>query len=373
MTSTTPRTPPESPTSGPPAAGPPPPPEGTGRRLVSARSAIVAVLIALVIGAVLNAAGLRKTAQIQDEGWGRDVGIELTDPLARFSDSIGADRPRAALKSALGRSEDDRIVTEIEIPTPAPVAPPPPRARARRPARPTGPPPKPAFGPRRPLRLWVAGDSLAITPGYAILRAVEGNRAVRPVATVDGRLATGLERPDVFDWFRHVRGEVRRLRPKAVVLTFGANDDHGYMTALPKGATLDGFGGRRWTREYRRRVGGIMDEVVASGTRYLFWLGLPNSRSSAQSTRFRVLNRIYRAEAAKRPGRVFYIDLYDLLERRGKGYTDYLRVGGQLTKVRAGDGVHFERAGGDLVAREVVARFQRAFDLTAWRKPSRNP
>jgi len=371
MASTTPRPPAERPTGGPPASGPPPPPEGTGRRFVSARSAFIAVLIALVLGAILNASGLRKTAQIQDEGWGRDVGIELTDPLARFSEATGADLLRRGIKSALGRSEDDRIVTEIEIPPPLAV--PPPRAPAHRRARPPGPPPKPAFGPRRPLRLWVAGDSLAITPGYAILRAVEGNRAVRPVATVDGRLATGLERPDVFDWFQHVRSEVRRLRPKAIVLSFGANDDHGYMTAVPKGVALDGFGGPRWTREYRRRVGGIMDEVVSSGTRYLFWLGLPISRSSGQSSRFRVLNRVYRTEAAKRPGRVFYIDLYDLLERRGRGYADYLRLGGQLVKVRAGDGVHFERAGGDLVAREVVARFQRAFDLTGWRKRPRNP
>jgi hypothetical protein len=339
--------------------------------MVGAGSAIAAVLIALVVGALLNAQGLRKTAQIQDEGWGRDVGIELTDPLARVSEATGADLLRRGIKSALGRSEDDRIVTEIEIP--APVAAPPARPPTHRRARPPGPPPKPAFGPGRPLRLWVAGDSLAITPGYAILRAVEGNRAVRPVATVDGRLATGLERPDVFDWFRHVRSEVRRLRPKAVVLTFGANDDHGYMTAVPRGVALDGFGGRRWTREYGRRVGGIMDEVVSSGARYLFWLGLPNAQSSAQNRRFQVLNRVYRTEAAKRPGRVFYIDLYDLLQRRGRGYAEYLRVGGQLVKVRAGDGVHFERAGGDLVAREVVARFQHAFDLTGWRRRDRNP
>ena len=350
------------PTSGPPASGPPPPPEG-GRRLVGAGAAVAAVLIALVVGAVLNAAGLRKTAHIQDEGWKRDAGVALADPLARFAADVRADELRRGLKAALGRSDDDRIVTRIEIPAPPPAAP------HRRRRAPAGPPPRPAFGPRHPLRLWVGGDSLSITPGYALLRAVEGNRAVRPVGTVDGQLATGLERPDVFDWFGHVRAEMRRLHPRAVVLTFGANDDHGYMTALPPGVRLDGFGGRRWIHEYRRRVGGMMDAVTANGaTRTLFWVGLPNTRDSAESARFRLLNRIYRTEAARRPGRVVYVDVYDLLARRGHGYADYLRVGGQLEQVRTSDGVHYQPSGGDIVAGAVYAKMRSAFDLDRWRR-----
>ena len=37
-------------------------------------------------------------------------------------------------------------------------------------------------------------------------------------------------------------------------------------------------------------------------------------------------------------------------------------------KVRAGDGVHFDAAGGDLIAREVLKQLNKLFDLTSWRK-----
>jgi hypothetical protein len=36
--------------------------------------------------------------------------------------------------------------------------------------------------------------------------------------------------------------------------------------------------------------------------------------------------------------------------------------------VRAGDGVHFDVAGGDIIAREVLRQLNREFDLTSWRK-----
>ena len=60
------------------------------------------------------------------------------------------------------------------------------------------------FTPRNKLRLWIAGDSLVITPGYAIYRAFGQNEAVQKLGDVDGRVATGLTRPDVFNWFSHV-------------------------------------------------------------------------------------------------------------------------------------------------------------------------
>jgi hypothetical protein len=35
--------------------------------------------------------------------------------------------------------------------------------------------------------------------------------------------------------------------------------------------------------------------------------------------------------------------------------------------VRAGDGVHFDNDGGDIIAREVLKQLNRTFDLTSWR------
>ena len=208
-----------------------------------------------------------------------------------------------------------------------------------------------------------------IVPGLAIDRAA--GRAIRPVGGgPDGRVATGLERPDVFNWFTHVADEMRRLKPNAVVLDFGGNDDHGYMTGLPKGVEVDGFGTPSWAAEYRRRVGGIMDAVTRAHA-FLVWIGLPITRDEAQTQRFDTINAIVESEARKRAGRVAYVDTYATFASDTGGFAQYLpNTSGNQVQVRAPDGVHFEPAGGDIIARLVLHRLNEAFDLTSWRKNS---
>ena len=50
------------------------------------------------------------------------------------------------------------------------------------------------------------------------------------------------------------------------------------------------------------------------------------------------------------------------------GFAQYLERAGDTVKVRAGDGVHFDTAGGDMIAREVLKQLNVLFDLTSWRK-----
>jgi hypothetical protein len=38
-----------------------------------------------------------------------------------------------------------------------------------------------------------------------------------------------------------------------------------------------------------------------------------------------------------------------------------------VTQVRSADGIHFTRAGGDLVANAILQSMERAFDLTSWK------
>ena len=112
------------------------------------------------------------------------------------------------------------------------------------------PPRRTRFSPSHPLRLWTVGDSLVIVPGESLLRAVAGNRAIDASSKVDGRIATGLERPDVFNWFTDVRNKMRsKDRPGAVVAMFGGNDDHDFMTGLPPGEEIGPFGSPSWTAE----------------------------------------------------------------------------------------------------------------------------
>ena len=330
-----------------------------GRKLHSAGAAFVVAVFALLLGAVLNAPGIHKSAVGQPAGWKRDLAVHVSRPLASVSHTLGLDGPRRALKAALGRSDDDRIDTAVAVPAGSPV---------------TGRPHPTAivrtrFSPARPLRLWIAGDSLVIVPGESLLRAVAGNRAIEPTQKIDAHIATGLERPDVFNWFTAVRDEMRgKGRPNAVVVMFGGNDDHDFMTGLPPGAHIGSFGSSSWLAEYRRRVRAIMELVNRSGS-YLVWIGLPISRNAEQTARFDTINSVVQQEAKRRPGRVVYLDTYFFFAGDDGGYAEYIPDStGRLVKMRADDGVHFERPAGDLIAQAVLRKLSHRFDLTSWKR-----
>jgi uncharacterized protein len=350
-----------------------------GRRALPAGHALVIAVLALVVGSLLNAPGMHKSAFNQPSGWKRQTALAITGPLASVSHALLLDRPRKLLQEALGRKNEDKIDTTITFTppiTPAHPATTPAKTPTTIPRANHKPPPKPrreAFSPRHKLRLWIAGDSLVIEPGWAIIRAAGKARAILPVGGgPDGRVATGLERPDVFNWFAHIRDEVRKLRPNAIVLDFGGNDDHGYMTGLPKGVSIGEFGSASWKAEYRRRVAGLLDSLNRAGI-FVVWIGLPITRDEAQTERFDTINAIIDAEVRKRPGRVAYIDTYTSFASDTGGFTSYLTdASGKRILVRSPDGVHFEPAGGDIIARSVLHALNEQFDLTSWRHKKRS-
>jgi hypothetical protein len=365
-------------------ATPPPPPappekrrraraddERPRRRQWSAGHALIVCVLALAIGLLLNAPGVHKSAYNKPDGWQRDVALVFTGPLADVSHALLLDRPRKGVQAVIGRSGADEIDTDIGLPAaPAPATPstPPPGS----PAKPSAPGAhaKVAFSPKKKLRLWVAGDSLVVIPGYAIVRAAGASPAIESVGGVDGRVATGLTRPDVVNWFDEIRKKMKELRPRAVVLGFGGNDDKAYMTGLPEGVSIDSFGGSVWRREYARRVGGLMDAINRAGG-FVIWIGLPQTQSAEQTQRFDVVNAVVQKEARKREGRAAFIDTYTMFAGDDGGYTRFLPNGsGGLVEVRADDGVHFEPEGGDMIARVVLRELNRKFDLTSWRKKS---
>jgi uncharacterized protein len=329
-----------------------------GRRLHSAGSAIVVSLAALGVALLLNAPGLHKSATIQPEGWKRDLALDVTGPLETVSRTLYLDRPRRALKAALGRSSDDDIDTQVAAPSPGVTTP----------VKPPVTPPRHArFTPKRPLGLWIAGDSLVVVPGESLLRETAANATIVPIGAIDGRIASGLERPDVFNWYTHVQEVMQKEKPRAVVLMFGGNDDHNFMTGIPEGREVGTFGSPSWRAEYRRRVATIMDTVTRRGA-FLVWIGLPISHDPQQTLRFDVINTIVQSEAAKRPGRVAYLDTYFFFAGDDGGYAQYVEdPSGKLVKMRADDGVHFERPAGDLIAAKVLERLEDRFDLTSWR------
>jgi len=323
----------------------------------SAARGIAVCLLTLIFAAFLNAKGMRKTAEIQQPGVQRSVGLAVAKPLVDVSSFLHLTAPRHGIQVALGRQSWDDIDTQVRFTLPP--------ARQR-----TATPPKapvraaphhravlPRFTAAHPLRVWVAGDSLAEVPGQGLQRVA--GPAV-DIVGVESRLSTGLARPDLYNWFLRIPAAVRQLAPKVAVFSFGADDAHDYLAGVPKGRTVGPLGSASWDAEYQRRVEGVTRELAARRV-YVVWLGLPIPAGSGFQHSFPIVNRILGSVAKANPRTSTYVDTWHMLDDAHGRYTPYLREHGKLTLMRLPDGVHYTASAGDLIARQVLTQLRVRF------------
>jgi uncharacterized protein len=323
----------------------------------SAARGIAVLVLGLAFAALLNAEGLRKQAEIQPQGFERRLALHLTRPLVAVSRALHLTTPRHELQVAIGRESEDRIDSAVHLGLPPPAGPLPPAHQTRHRQRTQRP--KPRFTAAHPLRVWVAGDSLAQVPG-------EGVERLSPsldVLPVESRLSTGLARPDLYNWYTRFREVVAKLHPKVAVLSFGADDAHGYLAGVPKGRTVGPLGSASWSAEYRRRVDGVTRELNAAGV-YVVWLGLPIPDGPGFKKSFPIVNRVIEAVAAEHPKTSTFVDTWHLLDDAHGRYTPYLRVHGKLTLMRLPDGVHYTAAAGDLIAQQILGRLRKLYTFS---------
>ncbi|HZQ82473.1 MAG TPA: DUF459 domain-containing protein [Gaiellaceae bacterium] len=318
--------------------------------MLPAYRGIFVLFIALVLAAVLEADGLRKQATTQPAGFGRNVAMAVTKPLVSFSRALHLTTPRHELLVAIGRGDEDKIDTQVHFTLPPPAGPLPRKiSTGPKPRKHTTKPPKPVFTTAHPLRVWVAGDSLADVPGQAMQRL----GGAIDVVGVESRLSTGLGRPDLYNWFVRIAEVPQQLHPNVAVLSFGADDAHNYMSGVPAGKTVGSLGSPSWDAEYERRANGVTAELNAKGI-YVVWLGLPNTDHHGFRQSFPVVNKILEDVVAKHKTMSTFVDTWKLLSDKHGHYASYLRVNGQLELMRLSDGTHYTAAAGDLIAQQVV-------------------
>jgi hypothetical protein len=312
-----------------------------GRRRRSAASALVAILVAFLLGALLNAPAMKKTAQELPFGGARSFRLALVDPLAAVSHWLFLDRPARLTAEAVGKPDPGPTGAPLVVVVkPRPSGKPTPVSTAK-------PLPLPKRGD--PLRLYIGGDSMAGIPGMALTNLAKDTRVIKP--TLDYHISSGLCRPDFFNWPAQLVSQVKALHPGAAAVMFGANDQQGVQAANGRVYAFETAG---WKTEYRRRVRDVLDILFDGGVKRVYWIGQPIMPEAIFSRHMRVLNEIYRSEARKRPG-VRYIDTYKLFSTSSGAYTDYLKdEKGRLQQVREGDGTHFTYAGGLRLARVVL-------------------
>jgi hypothetical protein len=327
----------------------PPRARRTPRRPVPAGHAILAMLVAFALGSLFNADSMLQTAQTQKLGSQRhSFGVALMRPIHAISEFLRLDRPRRELDQAIGHG-------------------PPPSPKKNQPTDPFATPPTTTtprhgtttttkdslrFQPltvslKHPATIFVAGDSLSFEFGTSLYRIAASQHIYRAAGdgTVDFKVSSGLARPDYFNWPAELAHQVAVLNPQIVVLMLGSNDNQALLA--PDGHTY-AFATAGWTREYHRRVGAVMDQLIARN-RWVAYVGVPIL--ATRDEQWPIINAVIREEAAKR-ARAVYVDSFTLFQDPNGNYTQYLpNAKGQLVQVRTADGIHFQRAGGDLLAR----------------------
>jgi hypothetical protein len=360
-------------TAGARTAGPRPKPRG--RRMTPAGKVLVAMLTGFLVWLLLAAPALKRSAEASPFGARRTAALVVLAPFDLASRALQLSRIDTAAESVLGRdtggsgqsgpvaappSGVDASPPPLPAPTPTPH-----KTKKPKPGHTTQPPPpvQPALAPLRkptkanPLTVLAVGDSIGIDLGWGLER-VMGNTGYYHVIT-DGKISTGLARPDFFNWPAQLEADVQRYHPDLVVCLFGLNDPQ----AMRANETYLPTFSKPWFQEYARRVDRILEIGTDDGL-HMIWAAGPIVSDSRLRHDMNALNGVYRKQVRyyqQATGRVAYFDTWAYTQRGGS-YTAFLTdADGKHFEARTSDGIHLTGSGQDYVAAKLFAQVKEEF------------
>lgn len=306
----------------------------------SAGDVLVIGVAALVLAALINADAMVQRAEEKPFGAGRDRSLAIWHPVQDISHVLQLHRLRDLGDALAGNEDGDDAVDAAAglgattIPEVAAIV------------RPALRPPTAAD----PLRVLMAGDSVLRDFSESVLRLTADDP--RLAITPHYEIATGLTRPDAYNWPAALVDDVAATDPELVIVMFGGNDGQGIIE--PDGTVHQRVSDPGWAPEYARRVGALMDQLRGDGDTLVYWVLQPPMRDADFDARIDIIDGVYEAEAEDRPW-VEIVDTTPLFGTPSGEYADNLPgVDGTVTDLRQGDGIHLSRDGADLLATYVL-------------------
>lgn len=164
--------------------------------------------------------------------------------------------------------------------------------------------------------------------------------------------ASGLARPDFYDWPAAVKKDVAGYSPDAAIVNFGGNDGQAlFMGEDEQPKWIRWEEDAAWKAEYRARVDAFADLLAPAGQQ-IFWLGMPEMKSNKLDGRMKRMNTIFEAAMNARPNG-HYLPMRGLIPGV-RGYAEFATIGGKELRVRAQDGVHYSIHGARIVTEAIV-------------------
>jgi len=312
----------------------------------------------LLIGAVcfglwflLDAPSLQHSAQTSPLGTRRTVSMDVVGPIAALSRTLGVSNVVGWTDSTLGRSPGGGPALAVPIHRARPKPPPVPTSGTTTPT--TLPLLNSHPTPADPLRVLLIGDSVGLDLGQPLVNLLSGFGNV--TTFLDGRIDTGLTRPDYFNWPAELQVDLANQRPQLVVVMIGANDPQGLVT--PGGSIHYGQPG--WDEAYSARVSAIIAEANSAGA-HVLWVGMPPMQDPGLDAALKHLNGLVQTQVTEtKDGGAAYLSSVPSLGDPQHLYAAYLPdASGAVTNVRTPDGIHLTPAGGARLAAAVVTAME---------------
>ncbi len=217
---------------------------------------------------------------------------------------------------------------------------------------PDEPPPVDAASPE-PQKVLILGDSLAAT-GFGAMLEKRLDAHPQVVCYRKGKSASGLARPDFFDWIAEGKRQVELRQPDLVVVILGGNDGQDLTPRKRSGDKRVAWQHDDWAASYRARIDEFLGVIAAPGRRIL-WLGLPTMGLRSLEQKLELIRSIQAEAVAAVGDDAVYLDTTPFVTDENGQMLREARVGerGKLQQIRAEDRIHFTMPGSEYLADRV--------------------
>lgn len=209
-------------------------------------------------------------------------------------------------------------------------------------------------------KVLLLGDSLAAT-GFGVLL----EKALDAHPNIDcarrAKSATGLARPDYFDWYTQGKKAAKKHDPELIIVILGGNDGQDLVLG-PNRKKRSRWKKDEWDQAYTQRTLEFIDGMKAPG-RKLIWLGLPRTDTKGFEKKLTRIRAAQKSALAQRSSWASYLSTTPMVEDGQGKLKKKVRHGRRLAALRQKDGIHFTMHGSHYFADQVYPVIVNALGL----------
>jgi hypothetical protein len=211
-------------------------------------------------------------------------------------------------------------------------------------------------------KVLILGDSLIAT-GFGALLEKQLDAHPQVTAYRKGKSASGLARPDFFDWMAEAKRQVELRKPDMVVVLMGGNDGQDLTHRNKKAGRRVPWKHENWEASYRERMDSFLAQVSAP-QREIVWLGMPTMGLRSLEKKLETIRGVQKA-AVDAHDSATYVDTTPVVSTEDGGMLTHAKVGPKQKRkaIRADDKIHFTMAGSQYFADAMYPEILKALEV----------